>query len=253
MINSMNNEYTIISDAEVANMIEYFDRDLINTMILQSLNIRVTNFPRFMPNYAIGYESYFKEQIKNYPDLSNEFRFKSDDIYSDIIRILSNFYKLDVMYEDNTPLSSKAIHMYDLLISQFQMNIIKFFVNYIICEVNGLYDQLELSQYKKSKDSTTIYNKKVWKFNNKLALISANLELVIDNICQFDISFENFINIVYKDNRYIGDYLLSFLAPRVDYFKEYITCWFNINSEFRIPLITEIRLSLMDLIPRKES
>lgn len=250
MINSSNSEYVIVTDAEVSSMMAHFGSELILSIVTESLNMRVSNYMKFIPNHALSYESYIKEQLQVYSMYSDVIKANSENVYNNIIFTLADFYNLEInIYNDGKSLSSPAIHLYDLLVSKFQFNLVKFFETFIIREADNLYDQLNLVQYKKNKDSNTIYNKKLWK-NSKLSLICSNLEKVLDSICYFDISFEDFINIVYCDNRVIGDYILSIVNPKVDFFKTYIAPWI-LNSEYRSPLITEIRLSLQNSIPQE--
>ena len=101
----------------------------------------------------------------------------------------------------------------------------------------------KLSDARKNKDSSTIYAKKIFK-NPKLGVISANLESVLDSICNtFDIKFDDYLEMIYpNDKKIIRDHLLSILRPANDFFKEYIgKCFY---TSFRPILITSIRLGI---------
>lgn len=245
MIN-LNTEYSIIANGEVANMMNNFNTEMIISTIKKSLELKVKSYPTIMPNIIASYESYMKIQKATYTGYSAEIDEKAEELYRSSLEILANHYNFYINIQDTFSLSSPAIHLYELLVSSFQKNIVDFFVNYIIKEQNGLYDLLNLSQYKKSKDSSTIYNKKLWK-NSKLSLINANLELVLDNICTFDITFENFLSYCNISNA-LKEYILSFTFPKDDFFKNHIAYWIK-YSEFSSPLITEIRLNIQYMIP----
>ena len=135
--------------------------------------------------------------------------------------------------------------MYEFFISSFQQNITTFFTNYVLKEKVSLYEMLELVNRRKNKDISTAYAKSNIR-NPKLAIISANLEYVIEQICStFDITLDKYISLVYGNNTPITKHLISVLTPQVDFFKTHVSPLFlNPNSTFRSILITDIRLSL---------
>ena len=80
--------------------------------------------------------------------------------------------------------------------------------------------------------------------NIKLAIINANLEYVIDNICAFDMPFEMVLQNVYQDKNII-DFILSIVSPIDDFFKSaYVSA---LKSENRINILTNIRFEIQRL------
>jgi hypothetical protein len=245
MINSNNSEYSIATDNEVSAIISHFNDDYIYTTVNKSIDEKIRAYNMQMPNIVVSYEQYFKQAIDQYPDASSAIYAARDNVYSQIIKILCNYYQLVFNDNDIQDLYSSAVYLYEFLVSNFQNNLIEFFSNYILKEKNAIYDVLNLGTLKRNKDSSTIYSKKIYK-NTRLGIICANLDVVIDNINVFDIDYAAYLNTVYNnDNRNIAKHIEMVTSPLNDFFKTYISSCFL--SNMRPVLITSIRLKLQEL------
>lgn len=245
MINSANTDYEVTNDNELAYILSKFDIDYVYTTVTESLANKLRMYDMPLPNIVISFEHAFKQVEEDYPDSKQQIWTTREDVYNNIIRTLCDNYQL--VFDDNDTYDkfTSAMYMYNFLVSNFQNNIINFFVTYIIKEKSSIYEMLSLSDSRKNKDSSTIYAKKVFK-NPKLGVISANLEYVLTNICNsFDIGFDDYLEIIYPNtDKIIRDHLLAVLRPTNDFFKEYIGSCFN--TPFRPILLTAIRLGLQE-------
>lgn len=243
MINSTNSDYAITNNSELAYVLSKFNEDFIYNTVNESIQNKLRNYEVPLPNIVMSFEQMFKNTLNDFPGGEDPIWKVREDVYTNIIKILCDHYQLIFDDNDNYDLYSSAMYMYSLLVSEFQRNIVTFFVNYIIKEKSSIYEMLSLSEARKNKDSSTIYTKKVFK-NPKLGVISANLEFVLDSICNsFDIGFDDYLEIIYPgEQKIFRDHLLSVLKPTNDFFKEYIGKSFY--TPFRPILITSIRLGI---------
>lgn len=243
MINSTNSDYAITHENELAYVLSKFNSDFVYNTITESLNSRLRVYGYNTPNIVNAFEQNFIAAKSDFPDNIGQITDIRNDTYTNIIKMLCDAHQIVFSDGDGIiDLFSAASIMYSFLVSNFQKNIVTFFVNYILKEKTAIYDMLQLSNSKKNKDSSTIYSKKVFK-NQKLGIISANLDFVVDSICNsFDIPFDTYIKYVYIEDNDVYKFLTNTLSPINDFFRTYIGSTFN--SEFRPILLTSIRLSL---------
>lgn len=234
-------EYNIVNENQVAMLLSRFDQNIFYDIIKDIINKRSYSYNfNIITNIPASYENYFKQCELNYPSEKETIDSTRYDTYLNIINILCTSHNLQFNSMATQDLYSAAYYLYDFLISNFNSHIINFFTNFIIKEKNFLYDSLGLSQLKKNKDSSTLYNKKIYK-NNKLAVIASNLEYVIDNICVFDIPLEALLNYIFQDKNNVR-FLSQLIAPITDFFKSvYVPL---IQSQIRPILMSNIRLEI---------
>ena len=156
--------------------------------------------------------------------------------------MVTKAHNLQFIERENDDIYSAANIVYDFLVSKFNIYIVQFFVNYINREKSTLYDALELAPKKKE---VSVYSKKLYKNNSsKLAVIHANLEFVLSNICNFDIDFDTFVEIACIPDRQRGKYLQSILVDTGDFFKLVVVPYFNTNYA---ELVTQTKFALQGL------
>jgi len=242
MFNSNNSEYAIVTDNEVAQILSHFNNDYVYATVTRSISEKLRPYSMSLPNIVISYEQYYKQATDNYPDVKDAIWEARNGVYEQIIKLLCDAYQL--VFNDTEDLYSSAVYLYDFLVSNFQNNIITFFTNYILKEKNSIYDLLNLGALKRNKDTSTMYSKKIYK-HTRLGIICANLERVIDNINNFDIDFNTYVDIVYGyDNRNIAKHIQLVTSPINNFFKTYVASCFN--TSMRPVLITSIRLKLQE-------
>jgi len=243
MDNNMN-DYVIYTEAEVSEILSHFNIYYILDTISDNINNRLNFCQGDMPNIANSMETFYKNLLIQYPGETEKIKSVRLESYQSVIDILCNKFNISYNGDEVQDNYGIAAYLYDFLISRFKNTIVDFFTNFIYKEKNNLYDALNLDELKKEKSSSAIYTKKLYK-NQKLAVINSNLEYVIDNICNIDISFDNILNNVYIDKN-ISKFIENTIYPNGDFFKENIA---NVimNPFIKPVCITNIRLSLQNL------
>ena len=242
---SSNSSYNISTDYQMSVILSHFDTDFIYSTIKNMINSKYYENVD-MSNIIICYEENFKQLLSMYTndvDVQQILDTKNT-IYGEIITLLCNEFQLEYneCEADGYDLYTPAFYLFTLLVSAFTLNVKNFFTHSIIKERNNLYNPLQLSQFKREKDSSTIYNKKRIK-NSKLAIILSRLNYVIDNICVFDIDFATYVENV-CENKNIVNYILRIVSPKNDFFKTYVVPMFDKNSPVRAMIINDINIQL---------
>lgn len=235
-------EYTIRTENQISVLLSHFDSNLIYEIIKDIVTRRTESYNfNQLPNIPGGFETYFKQMKIDYPADLDDIEQKRTEAYSQIIETICQSHGLG--YNGvGIDLYSPAFYLYDFLISGFNNHLISFFTNFIVSEKNNLYESLNLANFKKNKDSSTLYNKKVYE-DPKLAVISANLEYVIGCICTFDIPWEVLIDNAIEDIN-LRSFMKTIVSPIYDFFKMQYAALFADTCNIKPILITNIRLEL---------
>lgn len=236
------NSYNITTENEISVILSHFDSQFILDVIRDNINQKFNIYQMNMPNVVNSFENYFKQLKMTYTnqDHINEIENVRIETYREIIEILAHEYGLEVNYDNIQDYYSIAYYLYEFLVSGFNEALVNFFTNYIMKEKNTLYDLLQLNDLKKNKDTTTIYNKKLYK-NIKLAIINANLGYVMESLYGFDIEFSHILNVVYQDKN-IVKFIESIVSPKFDFYKlAYVRM---LQSQVGPILLTNIRIEI---------
>lgn len=237
-----NNMYNICTENEISVILSHFNPEYVFNIIRDNISQRFRYSQLRMPNIVVSFENYFKQLKTIYTDIDQIREIEDTRIstYREIISILSNNFHFKFNYDEIQDYYSAAFYLYSFLVSDFSNNLITFFSNFILKERNNIYESFKLNDLKKNKDNSTIYNKKIYK-NNKVAIINANLDFVIDNICVFDITMSDILNSIYADKS-IVKFLETSILPIQDFFKTvYVPI---IQSNLKPMILTDIRLNI---------
>lgn len=236
-------EYNIVGEVECAELLQHFNSDFIFNVIRNSLDNKF-KFNAFLPvtNVVGSFEQNFKVMQNNYPSDRDNIIMVRLSTYNQIIDLLCKDYNLQFNNNEDLEHYSVAYYLYDFLVANYKVYMIYFFASFIHKEKNYIYDSLNLEALKKNKDSSTIYGKKVYK-DTKIAVISTNLDYVLNNIRSFDIDLDIILNTV--TNKNVASLLLNYISPINDFYKEFYCS--AINSEFYPELLTNIRLEIQKL------
>lgn len=240
-----NTEFGIVSDSEIMSIISNFSDDMIMDIIIKNSENKFRPYQYYVGNLITAIESEFKVNEQNYPQFYSETMQRRNELYSNILFKLCSLHGLSLNVNENTDLYSLAYFLYDFTISKFTINIVNFFANYIINETNSLYNYLNLSEIKKNKDSSSIYSKKLFKNNSKLATIHANLELVIDSICGFDIDMSNVVMVTTGDPN-IATLFYNNMSEISNFFRNLFVPYIK-DPRYRAVIITLVRLRLQEM------
>lgn len=240
-----NTEFGIVSDSEIMSIISNFSDDMIMDIIMKNSENKFRPYQHYVGNLITAIESEFKSNEENYPQYFSETMQRRNELYLNILNKLCSLHGLSLHIDENTDLYSLAYFLYDFTISKFTINIVNFFANYIISESSSLYHYLNLNELKKNKDSSSSYSKKIFKGNSKLATIHANLEIVIDSICGFDIDMTTLVGVTTGDMN-IATLLYNNIGEVSNLFKALFVPYIK-DPRYRAVIITLVRLRLQEM------
>lgn len=244
MINSNNLEYEIKTDGQFAEVLRYFDKDFITSLIIDGVNNRFRAFTKSAPNAVNSLELKFKDNLINFPQNEQEIMQVRDDTYRMIINILCTSFNLQINNAIEYDPYSVALYMYDFFVSKFSANMVFFFSSYIQREKNAIYDGMNLVEFKKNKDSSSLHAKKMYN-DQKIIAIMANIGYVLKNISTFDISLTSIFNSVFAQPE-PATFVSNVVLDNGDFFKNYYCCYTQDTNEFNPTFITMVTLQLQN-------
>jgi hypothetical protein len=242
---SNNAEFGIVSDSEIFSIISNFSDDMIMDIIQKDSENKFRPYQYYVGNLIYALESQFKINDANYPDYQLETKSRREEMYFNILTQLCKSHGLSLNLNENTDMYSLTYFLYDFMISKFTINIINFFTNYIISESSALYDYMNFRDSKKNKDTSTLYSKKLFKDNIKLASLHANLETVIDSICGFDIDINTLITLSTND-RNIATLIMNNISEISNLFRVLFVPYVK-DPRYKAILITLVRMRIQEV------
>ena len=238
--------YNVVTENEVAVVLSHYNSDFVFSIVDNAMKRRFLEVPIIaVPNVVGAWEQNFKAIRAQYGAENNEEIMRvRNETYKEIIDDICREFKLSFTIDDTVDLYSAAYHLYDLFVCKFIENMTTFFANYIYKERASIYDSLGLADKKKNKDSSTIYGKKIYK-DIKLAVINANIDMVVSEICSMDIPFASIISLIYGNNSELKRYIISIVSADSDFMDNvYVPV---MNSFIRPDIITSIRFKLQEI------
>lgn len=240
------NVYNMIAEGEVAEILSNFSTSYVMDVIDSNIRNRFSYNPTLSnPNIVNSYEMNFKGMLSTFPnDADNIMSIRQETYLTIINKICSSF---NMQYIGDQPdCYVLAYNLYDLFVSGYSRNIINFFAKYIYRYSNEIYNNMGLDRYKKSKDSTTNYIRKVFDNSKNIDVIIARIRDVIYYISGFDIDFYTFLSFNYPKE--MCDFLYSNIAPMGNIFKDEFCSVINNPA-----ILTEIRIAIQNLIIQDSS
>lgn len=240
------------SENEVAVVLSHFNSSYILDVIQDKLNSKflITTASIESPNIVDAFRSNFIAIASQYPFDEKNITICRDETYREILDIICRNYGIewnrDYVESSLDPamsLYSFAHYVYDFFVSNFSTYISLFFARYIYANRTAIYNSLNLDQFKRSKDSSTMYGKRAYD-DPYIGIISTNIIYVIDNMIQFDVSFHDILTTIYGDQNVVN-LLINGLGISYDFFRN---VYYAIPPEFKPNLITNIRLDIQRII-----
>jgi hypothetical protein len=233
--------YTIHQENEALKVVSHLNEmsiiDIVKQDFMQrydfSLVLPINNLPSII-------EQTFKQTEDTYPESVQDLENRKNELYRVILDNVAQLCNVVFDEVDDSSLYSFTYYAYDFLISNFKPYLISFFTNFIIKEKNNIYINMNLSMYKKEKNSSTKYGKSMYT-NTKLAIISAYLDLVINNMSTFDIDLETILSNVYPNNSIIT--LLGNIHPINNFYTDNYISLVN-TPLLRQSIVSNIRFAL---------
>lgn len=244
--NANSQAYNIATENELAEVLSHYSSEFVFSIIDKSMSNRFLTVPSVaIPNVVGAWEQNFKAIIAQYgSDSTMEVARVRSETYREIIDAICKEFNLNFTIDDSVDLYSAAYQLYDLFVCNFAESLTTFFANFIYRERSSLYDSLGLTDMKKNKDSSTIYGKKIYK-DIKLAIINANIDMVIREVCAMEFPFHAIISLICGNASELKKYILTIVSADNTFFQNaYVTA---LNSDIRAELITAIRIKLQKL------
>ena len=239
-------EFSVATENELSEVLSHYSSEFIYSILEKAMKSRFEGLPIVaMPNVIGAWEQNFKAIIAQYGEGSTTEVYRvRNETYVEIINTICKEFGLNFTIDDSIDLYSAAFYLYDLFVSRFTDNMTIFFANYIYRERAAIYDSLGLADMKKNKDSSTLYGKRVFK-DIRLAIINANIDMVISQIAAMDFPFYSIIMTIYGANSEMARYILTIVSADNEFFDR---AYLNIlNSDIRPEIITNIRFKLQEL------
>lgn len=239
--NKLINEFTV--DNRVASMMNNLSEDYIFHVIRDSLGMKFRPYSTAMPNMVYSYEQFFIYASSNDQSIKAEdIQQKREETYIAIINLLCSVYELE--YHPSGDLYTDAFYLYSFLLSDFTNTLITFFLNYIIHEKNNIYNNLNLEEGKKSKDSSTVYSKRIYNGQDDvIAIIHANIVSIVRDICVYDITLQDIITSRYYGTEAgIAQHLMNIISDKGNFYQNHIVPF--AQGQYQADTINCIKLSL---------
>ena len=233
--------YNMVAEGDVAELLSKFNSSYVMDVIDNNLKNRFAYNPAISnPNIVNSYEMNFKDMLSRFPsDVENIMAIRYETYLNIINKICSSF---NIQYVGNDPDNFVlAYNLYDLFVSGYSRNIINFFARYIYFNRNELYNNIGLDKYKKIKDSSSNYIRKVYN-DQVVAIIIARIKDVIYYISGFDIDLYTFLTLIY--NKDTCNYFYNNIQPLGNIFKDEF-CNVVLNNQ---ALLTDIRIAIQKLM-----
>lgn len=246
IFNANSQAFNMVTENELTEVLSHYSSEFVFSIIDEALKRRFLSVPIIpFPNVVGAWEQNFKAIRSQYgPESQEEIMRVRNETYEEIINIICTEFNFNFTIDDSIDMYSAAYHLYDFVVCNFSNNMISFFANYIYKERSSIYDILGLSEMKKNKDTSTIYGKKRYK-DIKLAVINANIDMVIQEVSNMDIDFYTIISMIYGNNSELKKYFTSIISPTDSFInKVYLPV---INSDIRPDIVTGIRFKLQEI------
>lgn len=186
--------FNVVSENELTEVIAHFNTEFIMSIVDQAIQNRFSPTAYMAnPNVVDAWDMNFKQIVQYYGSVDVEQRIAAlrEDTFAEICKRICTYHGLSFTI-DNVDMYTAAHTLYHFFVSNYLQYLDQFFANYIVQEADTLYQALELDETK-GKDASSIYAKKVFK-DPRLAIISANIDTVINYISGADIHLEDIIN-----------------------------------------------------------
>lgn len=243
---SNSNTYNIITETELAEILSHYNSEFVLSVVEEAMKRRFIEYPYTpIPNVVAAWETNFKLIMNKYRDLpeaKTEIPRVRSETYQEIIDFICKQFDLSFTEDQNVDLYSAANLMYEFFVCKFLPYMTDFFARYIYTERNSLYEELHLSDYKKNKDSSTIYGKKIYK-DVRMAVVNANVGYIVEQMKGFDISLSEIFALALPTQ--VANNLDSLILSNSDFYHNYYVSL--LNTDMKGPILSEITLKLRQI------
>ena len=235
-------DYNIEAENACASLLSQFNSNFIFDICTRALEVKDAPMIIESPNIVNSAEITFNDLKQQFPVDVENIMVVRNRTHLEIIDRLCTYYHAQFIDPGEEYHFILAKNMYYFLACGYVRCLIKFMSAHIYKNRMELYDVLNMNEAKKNKDTSTIYNKKIYKNDSKLALIIANLHEVINYVLGMDISFEEILKYIFMDDDMV-DLIYSSFKFQFEFFDYYKA---TMNREVYRPSIeSNINLQLM--------
>lgn len=213
--------FNIVSENELTEVLAHFNTEFVMSIIDSAIANRF-NPTAFAsnPNIVDSWDANFKQLINYYgsSDVTEQVTTLRIDTYQEIIKRICSYHGLNFTV-DEVDLYSAAHYLYGFFVSDYLKYMDQFFAMFIISNAGDLYDGLNLNAMKKNKDVSTIYSKKIFP-DTRLAIINANIDLVVNYVCGMDIDLYQIFSGCGLSQQEV-QFLSNLVSDQGDFFKSH--------------------------------
>lgn len=238
-----NQAYNIRAEGQLASILSSFDTDYVIGIMEDILANQLNDFnPVPKANIINSFEDNFKAILNDYPEDKPNILDIRELTYSLILSKIAKAFNFEFRDTDQMDLYSIAKLLYDFFVSNYNGYLINFMADYIIREQDTLYKVLNMEQFKKDKDVTTIYNKKLFD-SVQMAIISSHLDYVVKYMMDMDFTMEQVLTVTYRNNPYHIAAFMQHVFPKMDFYKDYYCRLISIPNIYPI-IVTYLKIDL---------
>ncbi len=243
-------QFNIMSEAELGEILSHYETEYVLNVV--ELAIRSRFNPSSIlpqPNVVNAWEQNFKQIMSTFDNAAYNEKVMAvrNETYREIITKICKEFSLNFTIDDSVDLYSSAYFLYDFFVANFNTYMVQFFYTHIFKERSNIYESLGLATYRKSKDSSTSYGKRLYK-DIKLAVINANIDMVTSSISANDIPLDYIINLVMPKDK--ANYMNTLVSDAGDFFKNHY--YAVLQCDNRPAIITDIRFGLHNIATSHE-
>lgn len=235
-----NSDYSVMSMAEAASIINHFTPEMIDDVITKAIaSVSVTYSPG-LPNIPQSIELTYQQAITQMPEYSGDLISQKTNLHMFIITKLCNTFALQFNNAIADDPVMFATLLYDFLVARFDKYLVEFIAQYIIREADSFYDMIKLNGNlaQPNKYAAMLFTK-----NQKLANVYMNLDYCLKNMEQFDIDIKDIIYTSFGSPKIYPDLLAQNIVDVGDFYKRvYVPFIANNTAE----VITNVKFKMQN-------
>ena len=213
--------YYLEAGGEITTILSNFNTDFVFDVTDDLMRQRFDSFSTIPKhNFVTELEIGFRDLLNRYPGDVENIKLCRLNTYKEILSRISRNSGVKFFYEADTDIFYLATVVFDLFITNYNNYVFRFLYNFIISQKEYVYNALNLSKLKKSKDISTVYNKEHYE-DQQLAIINANLDQCIKFISALDFNTATTLSYIYTSTQEIMEmnYLMQHIEPDINLFE----------------------------------
>ena len=232
-------DYNIEAENSCASLLSQFNSNFIFDICTRTLNTKDVPSIEESPNIVNAAEITFNDLMNQFPVDVENIKVVRDMTYMEVIDRLCTYYDAVFVDPGDEYHFIIARNMYYFLACGYVRCLTKFLASHIYSNRSSLYEALNMTTNKKNKDTSTIYNKKIFKNDYKLGIMIANLKQVLNYVLGTDIPYEEILEYIFMD-----EFMVSLLSNSFKFRTEFYNFYKNTMSIEMYRPIIESQISL---------